>query len=424
MTRSTPARSSADLLGGRPIIRAGAGPEAPVYRLSVRIDGDNVSLDSLVVLFVNGVRADLLLGNQGATADWSSQVAPGTYVVSASIFTEGLPPAPVTRRVEITDGPQVVRFTLAELRAASMAPAARPAPGGASASLRVLVAAPGAQVLLDGAPMEVPQVTSLDAQGYRRSAPVPGAPFTRTDLPPGRYELDVTAPGYVALHQTIEVAAGASQQISLALEPVPRGLGALLGGGSPEASASRATWLLYGAGSAMALGACVLVYRSLHDAAPTGGELARSNPGKARMALQQGPFVRGEYVPLRHVVEDPDDPTERLGELLSEWGSSARNAHYEVVEIDPVTVWKQWKHGPERIPLAEAYRLHAKASQRKTVARYREAIRQGRPVGPVIVWGLDAEDGEVIDGFHRIGAMAMEGVRSALAVDLGSEAPA
>jgi len=260
-------RASMQDPAARIFVRAGGGPEAPAYRLSVQIDdgqadGQRIDLDSLVVLFVNGVRADLRFANLGATAEWSSQVAPGTYVVTASIFSEGRAPTPVTRRVEVTSGPQVVRFTLPELRAAAMAPEVRITPG-AAAALRVLVAAPDAQVLLNGAPMDLPQVTSIDAQGYRRSAPVPGAPFTRTDLPPGRYELDVTAPGYVAIHQTIDVAPGASQQLSISLEPVPRGVGALLGGGSREAAASRATWILYGAGAVMTVVAGVVVIRSL-----------------------------------------------------------------------------------------------------------------------------------------------------------------
>lgn len=260
-------------------IRPAGGPAPVPGRLTVRVEGQGVDLDAIVSLFVNGTHAPLTLLDLGANAEWTSPVAPGTYVVSAGLFSEGAPLRVVTHRVDVAEGAdEVVRFTRSELLAAvrTADEAAVASPDRTPASLSVRVSPQGAEAFLDGVPLAAPQVTSFDANGYRRSAPVVGAPLSKSDLVPGTYDLDVTAPGYVSQRRRVVVTAGSTQQIDVALEKAPTGLAAALGGGSPAASGRRATVLLYGVGAVMAAAAVGIVLK--YRGARSDGAERRDNP--------------------------------------------------------------------------------------------------------------------------------------------------
>ena len=88
---------------------------------------------------------------------------------------------------------------------------------------------------------------------------------------------------------------------------------------------------------------------------------------------------------------------------------------FKVIDINPVEIWKSWKPDGEQT-MEEVYQAHATKAQKGYIDKIRKQVKAGRRFDPVVVY-----DNELVDGNHRIAAMALEGVTSAKALDLGEE---
>jgi hypothetical protein len=109
----------------------------------------------------------------------------------------------------------------------------------------------------------------------------------------------------------------------------------------------------------------------------------------------------------------PPSPTAKLWLYVrpEEWART----QFAVVNVDPVA-WLYEKNGGA---LAQSFQ-RSDVAERVAVARYRP---QAWVLARTTYLIVDATSGLPVDGSHRLAAMAMEGVRSALAIDLSLEAP-
>lgn len=107
---------------------------------------------------------------------------------------------------------------------------------------------------------------------------------------------------------------------------------------------------------------------------------------------------------------DGDLPDEN--ELLwSHINPNSTNKPFRIVTVDPVEIYKTWTVDGAGTTVAEAYRDHANKDQKRFVAELRKSKRLADEI--VVI-----DDKDLVDGFHRIVAMALNKVRSARALDL------
>ncbi len=85
---------------------------------------------------------------------------------------------------------------------------------------------------------------------------------------------------------------------------------------------------------------------------------------------------------------------------------------FPVIEIDPVDLVGRDRDGAT---LWSKYHQHAQGWQKELVEYYREHIDEVKKTYIIV----DGSSGDIIDGNHRLLAMALEEIDSAKAVDVG-----
>lgn len=88
------------------------------------------------------------------------------------------------------------------------------------------------------------------------------------------------------------------------------------------------------------------------------------------------------------------------------------NEEFPVIEIDPVDLVGEDREGDT---IWSQYVDHAEDWQKELVDYYRQHIDEIRNTYIIV----DGSSGNIVDGNHRLIAMALEGVRNAKAVDVG-----
>ena len=108
---------------------------------------------------------------------------------------------------------------------------------------------------------------------------------------------------------------------------------------------------------------------------------------------------------------DGDWPDEN--ELLWNYvGPDDMDMDFPVVTINPVEIFKNFK--PDGVtPMWEVFKDHATKAQKRLVTSMRKKAASIAQSEPIVVF-----DDELVDGFHRVAAMALEGITSAKAVNL------
>lgn len=107
----------------------------------------------------------------------------------------------------------------------------------------------------------------------------------------------------------------------------------------------------------------------------------------------------------------PDD-----NELIwSHVGPGDFSVLFKIVVVNPVEIWQTHKPNGDTL-MRDAFVEFASRDQKRIVAAYRKKAVRIATADPIVV-----DDGDPVDGFHRIAAMAMEGITQALAVDLAQE---
>lgn len=117
------------------------------------------------------------------------------------------------------------------------------------------------------------------------------------------------------------------------------------------------------------------------------------------------------FLTLDEIGEEPDHD-----ELI--WNFVGRmdfvRQPFQVVTIDPVEWFERKNSNGES--LQDIFGEHAEGWQKRLVKRYRSLIRKNQDIGYLV---LHSGSKVVVDGQHRIVALALEGVRSyAKVVDL------
>jgi len=126
---------------------------------------------------------------------------------------------------------------------------------------------------------------------------------------------------------------------------------------------------------------------------------------------------RNPYVELGEVYLDEEpDRDERFWDHVDSdgWEGQAFNE----VEIDPVALANSWAMDGSGTTLLDALRDFATDDQ---VAAVEDLRTRAQNVARECCVLVDLSAKQVIDGWHRIAAMALEGIRSARALDLGDE---
>jgi hypothetical protein len=137
-------------------------------------------------------------------------------------------------------------------------------------------------------------------------------------------------------------------------------------------------------------------------------------------SIIEGLFVDlspGRFIPLSETGDYPDD-----GELLCEYINPTdwERVRFGIITINPVAWYSRVYCGS--LTLEDAFELTAKGWQRRLVKSFRrKAARIAQENYLVIDSKPNGQDGEMprlVDGFHRLAAMAAEGIICALAVDM------
>ena len=118
-----------------------------------------------------------------------------------------------------------------------------------------------------------------------------------------------------------------------------------------------------------------------------------------------------ETVCLADIMDYPDDEDEQLCQMLTYY--EFKHDRFPIVEINPVEWYNNNTVDGAETTIKEAFDLYAEPWQKRLVNKYRKLIKKGDVLEPVII-----QDNMLIDGFHRIVAMALENISSAKAVDI------
>lgn len=91
------------------------------------------------------------------------------------------------------------------------------------------------------------------------------------------------------------------------------------------------------------------------------------------------------------------------------------NDQYKLIQIDPVA-WANYKHEDGESYLSR-FKKYAESEQKNIVKKYRLKARK-IAVDPEESLVVSSAISEVLDGQHRLVAMALEKIRSAYAIDI------
>lgn len=143
---------------------------------------------------------------------------------------------------------------------------------------------------------------------------------------------------------------------------------------------------------------------------PTPTNTILPNPNTVKRLLEQ---VTSQTVTLNQVY-DGDWPEEN--ELIWDFvGPVDMDTPFPVITINPVEIFKNFK--PDGVtPMWEVYKDSATRAQKKLVTSFRKQAQKIAKSDYIVVSG-----DELVDGFHRVAAMALEGITAAMAVDLVDE---
>ena len=121
----------------------------------------------------------------------------------------------------------------------------------------------------------------------------------------------------------------------------------------------------------------------------------------------------GEAMTLNQLYDgDTPDESEMIWNFV---GLEDFDVPFRVVTVDPVKIWNEWKPDGSQT-MKEVFTAYADKDQKRQVGALRKALKQGKVFEVVVVSG-----DELVDGNHRVAAMALEGIRSAKALDLAQE---
>lgn len=146
------------------------------------------------------------------------------------------------------------------------------------------------------------------------------------------------------------------------------------------------------------------------------------------LKLSEVLFERSRYiilenssVTLRHIYANQGRPG--WDELLWEFvDMDDFDTAFPLVVIDPVEIWNSWRPDGEQL-MKDVYRDYADPEQRSLVRDLRKEIKSGVQLPPVVVFGnsSDPDNFQIVDGFHRIAALALSKIRRHEAVDIASD---
>jgi len=115
----------------------------------------------------------------------------------------------------------------------------------------------------------------------------------------------------------------------------------------------------------------------------------------------------------QHYGENYPDEDEMLWAYIAP--DEFEEYHFEIININPVEIFNTWKTSGGDITLADSLE-YADGDQLELIKDYRYYISD-IVKELVIVANMDKL---LIDGYHRIAAMAMEGITSSRAIDINS----
>ena len=131
------------------------------------------------------------------------------------------------------------------------------------------------------------------------------------------------------------------------------------------------------------------------------------------MKLSKILFEEAEIMTLNQLYDgDTPDESEMIWNFV---GLDDFDIPFRVIDIDPVKIWNEWKPDGSQT-MQEVYELYADRNQKRHIAALRKELKRGKVFDPVVVSG-----DELVDGNHRVAAMALEGIRSAKALNLEQE---
>lgn len=131
------------------------------------------------------------------------------------------------------------------------------------------------------------------------------------------------------------------------------------------------------------------------------------------MKLSNILFESEEVMTLNQLYDgDTPDESEMIWNFV---GLEDFDVSFRVITVDPVKIWNEWKPDGSQT-MKEVFTAYADKDQKRHIAALRKHLKQGKVFEPVIVSG-----GELVDGNHRVAAMALEGIHSAKALDLEQE---
>lgn len=131
------------------------------------------------------------------------------------------------------------------------------------------------------------------------------------------------------------------------------------------------------------------------------------------MKLSKILFESEEVMTLNQLYDgDTPDESEMIWNFV---GLEDFDVPFRVITVDPVRIWNEWKPDGSQT-MKEVYESYADKDQKRHVAALRKALKRGKVFEPIVVSG-----DELVDGNHRVAAMALEGIHSAKALDLEQE---
>ena len=131
------------------------------------------------------------------------------------------------------------------------------------------------------------------------------------------------------------------------------------------------------------------------------------------MKLSEILFESEEVMTLNQLYDgDTPDESEMIWNFV---GLEDFDVPFRVITVDPVRIWNEWKPDGSQT-MKEVYESYADKDQKRHVAALRKALKRGKVFEPIVVSG-----DELVDGNHRVAAMALEGINSAKALDLEQE---
>lgn len=119
-----------------------------------------------------------------------------------------------------------------------------------------------------------------------------------------------------------------------------------------------------------------------------------------------------EYTTLNKIYDgDTPNHNEQIWEFVD---LEDFDTEFKLVEINPVSVWNSWKPDGETL-MKDVFNFHASKQQKEYIAKLRKKAKQLARETIVVI---NLENKMLIDGNHRIAALALEGISLVKAIDI------